>query len=190
MKAKMKFTALLGLVVFALTFSVLGQDDKLNNTQTDLAKKCSPIIEGLQFCTTTPTVSVRLGGQVTIDVSLQNLTENIIPIIHGRFYDFYNTKVTDSNAAEILSKEEIIRKKYNEGTATAEEIAQLLPINSSPRTITLNPKQEYKVQFNFSDFYDFNTKGKYYIELRRIIPKQSSIGNTELSLGTIEVEIR
>ena len=82
MKAKMKFTALLGWVVLALTFSVLGQDDKLQNTQAELAKKCSPIIEGLQFCTTTPTVSVKSGGHVTVNVSLQNMTDNIIPVIH------------------------------------------------------------------------------------------------------------
>jgi hypothetical protein len=190
MKARMKFIALLGWVVLALTFSVLGQDDKLQKTQTELANKCSSIIEGLQFCTTTPTVSVKLGGNVTVIVSLQNMTENTIPVIHGRFYEFYNTEVTDSNATEILSKEELIRKKYKEGTATGEDLVQLLPINSSPRTIILNPKQEYKVEFNFSDFYDFTTKGKYYIELRRIIPKQSSIGNTELSFGTIEVEVK
>ena len=185
--AQIKFIPATIAFVLALTFVALGQNDKQEQIQP--IKKCSPIIEGLQFCTTTPVVSLVSGGQVHIDISIQNMTEKTVSIIHGSFYDFYNTKVTDSSGNKVSSFRKIILKKYEEKTATPEEIGELLPINSMPRTITLTPQQEYKAQFNFSYFYDFKRKGKYYIEMNRKIPKQDKTGNAELSFGSIEVEV-
>ena len=186
--AKIKFIPATIAFVLALTFVAFGQNDK--QQQVEPIKKCSPIVEGLQFCTTTPVISLISGGQVHIDISLQNMTEKSLSIIHGNFYDFYDTKVTDSSGNKVYSFRETILKKYKEKTATPEEIGELLPINSMPRTITLAPQQEYKVQFNFSDFYDFKTKGKYKIDLNRKIPKQDGTGNAGISFGSIEVEVK
>jgi hypothetical protein len=185
---KIKSAATLAFLCFALTISILGQDDKIERIESE--KKCSSVIEGLQFCTLSPVISGKTGANVTVKVSLQNMTEKDISIIHGRFYDFYNTTVTKANGDLILSFEQITAKRYKDGTLSEKELIETLPINSSPRTIVLSPQQEYKVEFNFSYFYDFKSKGKYTIRMNRKIPKPNGTGNTELSFGDIEVEVK
>lgn len=185
---QIKSAVMVVLCSFALTIAILGQNDKTE--QTELEKKCGPVVEGLQFCTLSPVVLANSGKNVTLKVSLQNMTEKDASIIHGRFYDFYNTTVIDSKGNLILSFEESTAKKYKDGTISEKELIELLPINSSPRTIILAPRQEYRVEFNFSDFYDFKNKGKYIIRMSRKISKQNGTGNTELSFGDIEVEVR
>lgn len=185
---RIKSVGILAFLSFALTITTFGQNDKIERTESE--KKCGSVVEGWQFCTLSPVISVKSGGQVTVKVALQNMTEKDVSIIHGRFYDFYNTTVTNSAGDLILSFEEITAQKYYNGTISEKEFVAELPINSSPRTIILAPQQEYKVEFNFSDFYDFKTKGRYIIRMSRKIPKQNGTGDTELSFGDIEVEIK
>ncbi len=174
-------------LIFVSGLTVCAQ---IQENRTAPAKKCSPIIEGLQFCTTTPFVLLNSDGQILIDVSIQNMTNKTLSVIHGNFYEYYKTAVTDSGGRRVSSFREIILKKFHENTATPEEIGTLLPINSSPRTITLTPQKEYKAQLNISDFYDFKTNGSYRIKMKRIIPKQNRKGSRLLSFGDITLEVK
>lgn len=182
------------LAIISITFCFVSfsmcQTSQSLSLQKISEKKCSPIHEGFQFCTTTPTISVGLGESVAVNISIQNMTDKNASIIHGNFYDYYKVIVKDSKNNEIPSFRQILLKKYNDKTITPEEWGQLLPINSIPRLVPLALQEKYKVQFSFGQFYDFKTKGKYYIEMSRIIPKQDGVGLAELSFGTIEVEIK
>jgi hypothetical protein len=178
------------LTIFCFVSFSMCQTPQSLSLQKINENKCSPILEGFQFCTTTPTISVGLDESVAVDISLQNMTDKNASIIHGNFYDYYKVIVKDSKGNEIPSFRQILLKRYNDKTITPEEMGQLLPINSIPRTVLLAPKEKYKVQFSFGQFYDLKTKGKYYIEMSRIIPKQAGVGLAELSFGTIEVEIK
>lgn len=157
-------------------------------------RKCSAVIEGLQFCTTSPVISVNLGENVPIDVSLQNMTQvKIIVPICANFFQKYHVSVKDSDGNKILSEKEAIQQRIENKTATSEELIQTLPICNGHLGVEkeLAPQEELKLQINLSYFYDFNAKGKYHVEISRKIPKKDGSSNVEIPLGTtIEVEVK
>lgn len=179
---------ILGLIIVAWGQSLNCPKNKVIEAQK--TKKCSSIVEGLQFCTTSTFVSIKSGEKVTINVSIQNMTDKTISIANGNLSDFYNVVVTDLSGDKIPSFTEKLKKEVDEGKIPLEDLIRALPINSSPQKVILVPQQELKIEFNLSDFYDLKTKGKYQIEISRKIPKQNGLGNTEISFGAIEIEVK
>ena len=152
-------------------------------------EKCSDIVRGLQFCTTTPVVSTDSAKSVPVRLRIKNLSQSDVTIVHGDFYDYYATIIFDPNGKRLLSDSEEYEKKYKEGLVNQDEIVEL-PINSAPRDIILSPNQEYNVEFNLAQFYDFSTKGKYRVVLLRKITSKDNQDQFVVGFGRIEVEIK
>lgn len=188
MKKSFFLVLILSLIIVALGQSKILLKNKIMEVQN--TKKCSPIVEGLKFCTTSAFFSIKSGEKVTVNVSIMNMTGKNISIVNGNLGDFYNVIVTNQSGNKILSSMEKLKKEVDEGKVPLEQLIRALPINSSPQKVNLAPKQELNIEFNLSDFYDFKTRGKYRIEISRKVPKQNEIGTAELSFGTIEVEVK
>lgn len=151
---------------------------------------CSPAKEGLQFCTPSLTVSVKLGEQVMINLSFKNITDSKIILTQKDFENDYKVTIVDPSGNNLLSFMEDKVKKVNEGKMKREELLKSLPVNNIPRTILIEPHQELNTHIRFSQFYDFKGKGKYVVKLTRKITKNNGKDFAELPLDPIEVEIK
>lgn len=181
------------IFIFSLIIVVWGQTmnpSRENAVEAQNTNKCSPIVEGLQFCSTSTTISFLTGQQIKINVFLRNTTDRNISILNGELSDSYNIVIKDAKGNIIASKMEKLNKLVDEGKAPLEDLIRQLPVNSSPRKINLNPGQELKIEFNLDDYYDLKTKGKYQINISRKIPVQNSVNVAELSFGKIEIEVK
>jgi|SRR5215204_2300385 len=181
------------ILIFGLIIVVWGQTmnpstDKPVETQN--TNKCSPVVDGLQFCSASTSISINSGQEVKIDVFLQNTTDKSVAVVNGQLTDSYNVVVKNADGNAILSKMEKLNKEVKEGKIPIEELIRQLPINSTPRKINLEPQQKLNVEFNLSDYYELKAKGRYLIEISRKIPAQDGVNITELSFGTINVEIK
>jgi hypothetical protein len=189
MKRKMYF-----ILIFTLVVVVRGQSQsssvKTEKLQSqNIQKKCSFVNEGLQFCTSSPFVSVESGESVMLNLSLQNMTKQNVPVIVSRLDDYYNVIVTNSKGDKIYSFSEALQKRFEEGKVSLEEVIASLPVNTRKKII-LAPNQSLNFQANLSQFYDLSSKDKYFVEISRKVLKKDGTGNTELSFGKIEIDVK
>jgi hypothetical protein len=177
-----------GMIMIAIGQSKT--DENLENIENiGNQKKCSSVVEGLQFCTSTSNISVKSGEGVRLGLSFQNMSPENISIVNGGFKEFYNVTVTDSNGRRIYSYSEELDKRANEGKATMKELIEALPVGSVAKSITLAPKEELKIEINLSQFYDLKAKGKYSVKMSRKIAKKCEGGIAEISFGDIAIEV-
>ncbi len=153
---------------------------------------CGPITEGLRFC-----VAISLSkptGKASFDFvvndSLKNVSDKPIKIsMVGDFSTFYTVTILDPSGNILLSKREIAAKNSAERN---DNTISDLPVISlrGPIEQELAPQQELKSEFKLNQYYDFESKGKYQIEISRKIPKQDKSGMANVSYGTIVVEVK
>jgi hypothetical protein len=152
-------------------------------------KKCSAIIEGLILCTTSPVISVKVGENVPIDLSLQNVGGSEIKIVTaGGFEKLYKVCITGPDAKKLFSRREQREAMQEKGKITAEDLLAM-PVNGGSFGEILKPQQELKIQYNLDYFYDFSAKGKYSVQITRLIYRPDGSPVIELPLDSIGLEI-
>jgi hypothetical protein len=150
---------------------------------------CREIIESLQLCVDKNKTKLNSDHNVIINVILKNLGNQTIEIPQYSFEKMYTIKIYNPSGNLILSKSEKFEQKVKEGKASMEEMIESIPINSSPRLISISSKQEIPLEFNLSQYYDFTEKGKYKIEISMRLQKKDETSVAFLTTGAIEIEI-
>src|SRR4051812_47780037 len=113
------------LALIAIVFSQAVIPQESNAT----GRKCGPVVEGLQFCIDSSLVSVQLGEQIPVELSLVNTTHgNVTVPTHGGFNQLYDATVIDPNNKKLLSHYEEVQEKIRNNTATEEEKVSTLGI--------------------------------------------------------------
>lgn len=153
-------------------------------------QQCTPSIDGLIFCISSPSVSVKLGQSVPVVISVRNITDKNISLPKDYFDNSYDAKVVDSNGERILSLKEERQKKNQANTEITEEMIKNLPINPPYSSFTIPSGEEKETTFNLGYFYDFKTKGKYKVEIRRKTAGENAALDDKFFLGSIEIEIK
>jgi hypothetical protein len=166
-------------------------------------KKCSAVIEGLEFCADSTALLFRLGDSVIVPLSVHNTTQEeklvksvpeVGPPLLG--YPPYEFSVTDENGNKFPTIEDDLRTKRENGTITEKESNELFLrccINKGSRwgnALKLDPGQSLKFQANLSEVYNFRIKGKYYLEIRRNVLAQNKKDIIVIQLERISIEVK
>jgi hypothetical protein len=154
-----------------------------------MSKKCSEIVAGLQFCTTTPTIAVKSGKNILVEMSLANRTNEPVSILVGDLETFYDVKVTDSSGKKIRSFREIMKERVEKGEASDGEWFKLFKINSRARPIDIKPNGESPFELNLSQFYDLTRPDTYQVTIARKL-KDKLGKDFLLSFGTVTIEVQ
>jgi hypothetical protein len=158
------------------------------NSQAEV-EKCGASSEMFQFCVKYNSIKLKASEGISVQLILQNLSNEAVTVTYGAIDKTYEIKIYDPKGNQVLSKLEKLEEKIRDGKASVDEQISSLPINSSPRTISISPKGELNISFNLSNFYDFTEKGKYKIEISRKMPNKNGTGTSLLSADAIEIEI-
>ncbi len=190
MKKTNFITLVLGLIILLSNQIIYCQENSIKQEQ----KICNPFIEGLEFCIKPPVIPIKVGEAVIFNYSIKNLTGNEIEIIGGRRggTGLLQISVIDENGNKIPTILENLAKKQKEGTLSKEESGKYLSYlaYSGPGSTIINPNEERNWSWNLNFLYEFKTKGKYFIEIKKKTRKQNENSSTEILLGKIEVEIK
>jgi hypothetical protein len=158
------------------------------NLQTEI-KKCGESSEMFQFCVKYNSIKLKSSEGVDVPLILKNLSTEAVTVTYGTIDKTYEIKIYDPKGNQVFSKLEKLEEKIKDGKASTDEQISSLPINSSPRTVSILPEGELNISFNLSNFYNFTEKGKYKIEISRKMPKKNGTGTSLLSADAIEIEI-
>ena len=186
-----------------LSGAVIAQENsKPNDVNPQPEKKCSSIIRGLQLCTTSPDIKIKLGEKVVLALSMINTTdkEKLVDSVwkfDGEFqrYPPYEITITDEHGNRYPTIEDDLSKKSSDGTITEKEADELFLrccLNKGSRwgiSLSLAPNQEYKFDWELSPMYDFKAKGRYFVEVRRNVAVQNQKAVTVIKLENIELNI-
>ncbi len=192
-KSIIAVSLILSLVILVSAQSSKPVQESLEDKKQESPKKCGAVVEGLQFCTTSPVVSVKLGEYIPINVSLQNMTKEAITVPTCGFNHLYNVTVTDSDKNRIFSHEEVVRQRIKDKVVTEGELLKFYPLCHGPLGFEkiLAPEEMLRIEYYLNLNYDFKNKGKYNIEISRKITKKDKSSEVEIPLGTmIEIEIK
>lgn len=183
-------------MMFGLLIAALGQKSSLLVYDSQNTKEmCSPLVEGLQLCTLTPNISVKLGQSVIVNLALKNWTQEDLSVSTMSAYDpVYEFHITDQNGNKLLSKLEVLKKKDETqvlSEAESNELFERCCINVASRgDLQLARYQVIKQDFNLSQSFDFSKKGKYFIEIERNVLNQKKSENAKISLPVVAVELK
>ncbi len=152
-------------------------------------QRCTSAVDGLIFCISSPSVSVRMGQSVPIVFSIYNSSKKTISLSEDYFDNVYSSTVVDSKGEKVLSIKEVREKKSQITHEVTEDMITAVPINPPFSSISILPGKKIETTFNLGYFYDFKTKGKYKILIRKKATKPNTPLYKKFLLGTIEVEI-
>jgi hypothetical protein len=174
------------LVVFVFVLA-LGLVVSIPQVQSQ-QNKCSPIKQGLRFCTSARMISVPLGDKSIIKLSFENTTDETISLPTGDFSKYYVVRVTNSSNEEIPSLVESLKKKVDAGEVSNEEFVRQLPLNSGPRSFEINPGEKVTLEYDLSQSYSFNKAGIYHVMIERKLV-DSGGRQTAISFGPIKIMV-
>jgi hypothetical protein len=152
-------------------------------------KKCSEVVDGLQFCTTTPRVAVQSGNNVVIKLSLKNTTDKPVSIPVGAFEDYYDVTITGSNGEKISSIRDSLIEKINKGEMSNDEWIKTIKFGSRRKPISIESDGESSMELNLSQFYDFTRPDTYQVTIARRL-KDKLGKDFLLSFGTMTIEVQ
>jgi hypothetical protein len=148
------------------------------------------ISDGLQFCASLTTISLKSGYKIVLNTSLKNVTDKkvIIPTVGG-FYERYDVQIKDPSGKAVLSNKELAEKEAANNININNEITSI-PTGSFRGGLVkeLAPQEEFKVEYNLNDFYKFESKGKYQFEISRKLSVDNNL--IEIKIESLDIELK
>lgn len=190
---KYKVLMLIGILSFVILASLAFVNVSylqvlLTNDKDNSPKLCSPVTNGLKFCTNSQKITVNSDDAVVLNFSLINASEQEILVKTNRDLTKYNLKVTDENGEISLTKLE--KKIRNNAMSSDDQKDFINSLTTSHRSEILKPNQILNEKIVLSDIYDFTNPGKYYVEVARKTINPNGDGFIEISLEKIEIEVK
>lgn len=128
--------------------SLMSVDNDQNLPNNLSQQRCTRAVDGLIFCISSSSISVKLGQSVPLIVSVRNTTGKSISIKKDYFDSIYISTVVDSKGEKVLSLNEELQKKHQATNKITEEMIKAVPINPSFSSIKIPPGEKIETTFN------------------------------------------
>lgn len=149
---------------------------------------CSEVTKGLKFCSSLKKISVNLGSEIVLNLSLINKSDKKIAVKSNRDLTKYGLKITDEKGNVLESK---IEKKLKDNSMSYDDQKNFIhSVTTNNHSDILEPGQTLEEKIILTDIYDFDKAGIYFAYVTRKTMDPTGNGFIEIPLEKINLEVK